>query len=105
MKVFVFYHDETEVDIFVEDGGVGCLHYNGEYILASYYQSRLKPEELKEDEEFWDVIGQGKIYHKEYQEQFVVTDEMIEDTIQWLGFDLSEVEIIKETDPEKYPIK
>lgn len=104
MKARVYYHTRDEADIFMEDGGAATLHWTGEYMLATYYQDRMKPEDVPEGESIWDILAEGKAYCNEYQNDDEVTDEMILEAISWLGGTV-ENGFEREFNPRIFPFK
>jgi len=86
MKAKIVFYLKDEADLYMSDGGVATFHHNGEGILTTYYQDRFIPEEtqLEEEQTMWDVLAEGKVYHKEWVGQHTITDEMIDDAINWL---------------------
>lgn len=86
MKAKVIFISESEADVLMSDGGVATFHHNGEGILTTYYQSRYIPEmvKLEDGQTMWDYLGEGKSYCKEWPGQDKITDEMIQDAVNWL---------------------
>lgn len=86
MKARVVFESKDEAELYMSDGGVATFHHNGEGILTTYYQDRFIPEEtqLEEGQTMWDVLAEGKVYHKEWLGQHTITDEMINDAVSWL---------------------
>ena len=86
MKAKIVFYLKDEADLYMSDGGVATFHHNGEGILTTYYQDRFIPEEtqLEEEQTMWDVLAEGKVYHKEWVGQHTITDEMIDDAVNWL---------------------
>ena len=86
MKAKIVFYLKDEADLYMSDGGVATFHHNGEGILTTYYQDRFIPEEtqLEEGQTIWDVLAEGKVYHKEWVGQHTITDEMIDDAVNWL---------------------
>ena len=82
MKARIIYLDtsNTECDIFMSDGGVASIHHNGEHIITTYYQDRCDSE----DEYIWEKLSEGKVYCKDWEGEDKITDEMLEDAVQWL---------------------
>jgi len=100
MKAKVIFEDTTEADVYMSDGGVATFHHNGEHMLTTYYQDRCIPEELKEGEDIWTKLGEGKSYCKDWEEKQTVDDEMIQDAVEWLAVGI-EVVIKKFNEPER----
>lgn len=84
MKAKVIFYSDNEADVFMDDGGVATFHHNEEHMITTYYQNRVIPEMLNEEETIWDVLGEGKSYARDWEDKQVVDDEMIEDATNWL---------------------
>ena len=96
---------ENETTIILSDGGVSSIHHTGEYFLAEYYQSRIDLEQLEDESyQFWEELAEGKMYCEEYPVENI-TEEMIDESINWLG-GIDQGEENKKTvtteDPEEY---
>ena len=96
---------EKEVTVILSDGGCASIHDTGEYYLAEYFQSRIDLDRLEDEGyEFWEELADGKVYCEEYPVESV-TEEMIDESINWLG-GIYQGEENKKTvtteDPEEY---
>jgi len=91
MKANIFHIDKREVHIFMEDGGHATIHHNGEHMLTTYYQSRLENYDItNQTKEYIDSLDftpceEGKAYLHDWEEQDEITQEMIEDAVNWLN--------------------
>jgi hypothetical protein len=81
MKYKVLEISNTDFDIITEDGGLVSVHYNGDNYISDYYQTRLT--EIDPDEDLWEQMGEGKIYHKDWNPE-ANKEEMILDALKWL---------------------
>ena len=65
-----------------QDGGIACVHWAEDHLITSYYQTRMIPGEVSE-EDTWE----GKMYCKDWDyetEDSVVEGEVVEDALNWL---------------------
>lgn len=79
-------------DLFAPDGGVAVIRHNGEHMLTDYYQERIDPE--WDEEEIWDKLAEGEMYVQDWENEQYLTNEMIDDAINWLGYDPKNVEVV-----------
>jgi hypothetical protein len=82
MKYAIKYFQPKYMDatILLEDGGVVEIHHNGMHIVSTYYQDRLESY----DQDNLDRISEGKTYCKDWEQKFLIDDEVIEDALTWL---------------------
>ena len=80
MRYAVKYINETEAVILLEDGGIAEVHNNGIHIVTTYYQDRVESY----DQDNLDRISEGKTYCKDWEQKFLIDDEVIEDALNWL---------------------
>ena len=82
IKYAVQSSNEEETNIFTEDGGVASIYLNedGGHMATMYYQSR--PTLF--DRYMWYEIDEGKSYCKDWEGESVVTEEMVQDALNWL---------------------
>ena len=100
MEAKVIFHGNNEATVMMSDGGVAYFYHNGDYMLTEYYQDRFIPEEtpLEEGQTMWDVLGEGKMYIKDWEAKQEIDDEMIQDAVDWLA-PMFEVSIKKINQP------
>lgn len=82
----------TEASIILKDGGIATIHHNGNSLVTTYYQDRLKSRTV----EIWDKLGEGKAYVKEWLEEDIhyITNKVIDNALLWL-----------ELSPDKFDLK
>ena len=73
---------DKDVTVVCEDGGIACLHFNGEHMLVTLYQNRITPE--TDLENLFEELGEGKSYIEDYKGENDVTPQMILDCMNWL---------------------
>jgi len=71
---------DTEMTIFMEDGGVITTHHNGEHLLTEMYQNRADFF----DGEVFDRLGEGKMYVKPWRKKQEIDQEVIDQALDWL---------------------
>lgn len=76
--------DQEDLDIYLSDGGVASLHHNGSHMVTTYYQSRIKDINNPNN---WEILSEGKVYTKDWEDRQEADDDMILDAIIWLGGD------------------
>jgi len=79
----------NDVVVITPDGGIATITFE-ENTYTTYYQTRLvrlastnEPIVLTEDD--WEILGEGKSYHKDWDESSLTMD-MIKDAVTWLCF-------------------
>ena len=82
IKYAVQSANEEETNIFTEDGGVASIYLNEDegHMTTIYYQSRV----TLFDRYMWYEIDEGKSYLKDWKGESVVTEEMVQDALNWL---------------------
>lgn len=73
---------DQDVTIVCQDGGIACLHSNGEHMIATLYQSRINPD--TDFEAMFEYLGDGKAYIEDFGGN-VPTPQMITHCINWLN--------------------
>jgi hypothetical protein len=71
---------DTEMTIFMEDGGVVTTYHNGEHLLTEMYQDRVDIF----DGEMFDRLGEGKMYVKPWKKKQTIDQEVIDHALEWL---------------------
>jgi len=94
VKYAVIPTDDTEMMVIVQDGGIATCHHNGEYILTEYYQDRIEKENVG-SEEFWDILGEGKMYLKDWEDKQTWDEEVVQDMLEWLYVSTVDVVFVK----------
>ncbi len=94
VKYAVIPSDETEMMVIVQDGGIATCHHNGSHILAEYYQDRIEKENVG-SEEFWDILAEGKMYCKDWEEKQTWDEEVVKDMLEWLYVSTVDVVFVK----------
>jgi hypothetical protein len=92
MIQFTLQSTKDEVTVITTDGGIAVINLEDpEHIYTTYYQSRLErlahgnPDPIEITEEEWEFLGEGKSYHKDWDDiAQVLTVEMIRDAVDWL---------------------
>lgn len=72
--------DGREGTIIAEDGGIVDVHHNGEHVVATLYQDRVK----KFDDQMWDKLGEGKSQSKDFENKDTLDDEIVVFAQNWL---------------------
>jgi hypothetical protein len=88
---FTLRKSAEDNDLFAPDGGVAVIRFNGEHMVTDYYQEKIDPS--WGEEEIWEKLAEGEMYCKDWEGQTELTQEMINDAIEWLGFDPDNVEV------------
>jgi len=83
VKYAVIPTDETEMMVIVQDGGIATCNHNGSHILTEYYQNRIEKDDVG-NEELWDILADGKVYCKDWEEKQTWDEEVVEDMLNWL---------------------
>lgn len=73
---------DKDVTVVCEDGGIACLHFNGEHMVATLYQDRITPE--TDLENLFEELGEGKAYIEDFS-GMEPTPQMIIHCINWLN--------------------
>lgn len=63
-----------DVTIIVEDGGIATIHSNGDHLVTTYYQNKIKS---------FFALAEGKQYAKDWEENNI-NDTIILDALNWL---------------------
>jgi hypothetical protein len=93
-KYAVINDSDTEMMVLVQDGGIATCHHNGEYILTEYYQDRIEKENVG-SEEFWDILGEGKMYLKDWEDKQTWDEQVVQDMLNWLYAATEDVVFVK----------
>lgn len=94
VKYAVVTTDKTEMMVIVQDGGIATCHHNGSHIITEYYQDRIEKDNVG-SEEFWDILGEGKMYIKDWEEKQEWDEEVVQDMLNWLYISTIEVAFVK----------
>lgn len=86
---FILNRGHEDNDLFAPDGGVAVIRFNGEMMLTDYYEDRIKSTWDQED--IWENLAEGKMFCKEWPGKYELTAEMLDDAVEWLGFNPKEV--------------
>ena len=84
MKYRVIKGNE-EIIVILEDGGVACIRdvYAEDYkTVSDYYQDRFT-QEMLDNENIWEELGEGKMYCAEWQVPFD-SPELVQEALNWL---------------------
>lgn len=95
-KIKVVQDDQFEYSIYMEDGGTATVHHNGEHMITTYYQNRLKNFNINDlDNIDFDEVTEGNAYIKDWESKQDIDQEIIYDAINWLYMfiDMGQVEI------------
>lgn len=98
VKAYINREGSQNGDVFLSDGGVASFHFASEGMQTTYYQSRIPKELVSESgqidfDRLWDKLSYGEQYLHDWPEHVdSVTDEMIEDAVNWLGYNMDELE-------------
>ena len=93
--------DESDLTIFVQDGGVGTAYFDDEsgFVRSEYYQSRLTKKSTLEN--FIDELGEGKMYSNDWdgdgdhKKKRSFDKEVILDIVHWLYASTEEVKFVR----------
>ena len=94
VKYAVIPTDETEMMVIVQDGGIATCHHNGSHIITEYYQDRIEKDNVG-SEDFWDILAEGKMYIKDWEEKQEWDQEVVQDMLEWLYISTVKVVYIK----------
>ena len=90
---------ESEMSVYIEDGGHAYSWNNGEQLVTQYYQNRLTLEDLNNKEDIWLGLSEGKAYMNDWngsKENFPYKeksdDEVMWDMIHWLYSSTEKIE-------------
>ena len=62
----VVVYNQEDTDIFMSDGGVATINFNGEHMVTTYYQTRV--EDAENNDEVWEIVAEGKAYCKDWED-------------------------------------
>jgi hypothetical protein len=89
IKYMIIKGEDT--DIRVEDGGIASIYNNGcTGMTTTYYQDRSTDEKVD-----WEKLHDGNLYTKDWENQYEVTDEMIQDALNWLYLSTEEITLVE----------
>lgn len=94
VKYAVIKKSDTEMMVIVQDGGIATCHHNEENILTEYYQDRIEKENVG-SEEFWDILGEGKMYLKDWKNKQTWDEEVVQDMLNWLYAATEDIVFVK----------
>ena len=78
------FKNNQDMMLVVEDGGMATAYFNGDHIVAEYYQSRV-PKKFDTLDEFWDFFSNySKLYGHDYEDKEIIHPSMIEGMLDWL---------------------
>lgn len=85
---------DSGVMVIVQDGGIATCHNNGFHLITEYYQDRIEKENVG-SENFWDILAEGKMYVKDWEDKQEWDEEVVQDMLEWLYCATEEVEFVK----------
>jgi hypothetical protein len=94
VKYAVISTDKTEMFVIIQDGGIATCHNNGEHLITEYYQDRIEKEDVG-SEDFWDILAEGKMYIKDWEEKQEWDEDVVQDMLQWLYVATEDVVFVK----------
>ena len=94
VKYAVIPTDETEMMVIVQDGGIATCYHNGSHILTEYYQNRIEKDDVG-SEEFWDILADGNIFCKDWEDKQTWDEEIINNMLEWLYVSTVDVVFVK----------
>ncbi len=90
MKYRITKNDE-EVTVITEDGSIASIRYADELdegdnrtAVTDYYQSRFTQEDIDSDDSIWEILGEGKMYYKDWYETDFDNPKLVQDALEWL---------------------
>lgn len=93
MHEFKIVKGVEDNDLYAPDGGVAVIRFNGEIMLTDYYRAKI---DLSWDvDDIWENLAEDRMYCKEWPDEEELTKEMIDDAIDWLGFNPDECNVIE----------
>lgn len=97
MKYYVLNTGE-DLLVITQDGGVGTATIDDrEFVFSEYYQSRLTKE--SNFETFYDDLGEGKMYCKDWneagKEKRDFDQDVVQDIVDWLVCSTEPIEMIR----------
>lgn len=93
-KYAVIKESDTEMMVIVQDGGIATCNHNGSHILTEYYQDRIEKDNVG-SEEFWDILGEGKMYLKDWEDKQTWDEQVVQDMLKWLYAATEDVVFLK----------
>lgn len=85
-KFLYAIHEITpnDITILTQDGGIATIHKveDEDRYLTTYYQNRC---DATFDDEMWDALSEGKVYHKDWYNKKEIDEDMIIDALEWLN--------------------
>lgn len=80
--------------VIVEDGGIATCHNNGEHLITEYYHNRIERENVGA-EDFWDILGEGKMSVRDWDDKQQWDEEVVQDMLNWLYISSDIIEFVK----------
>lgn len=86
------------MDVILEDGRCSYIYHNGEHWLTDYYSDSINVQ----SDDIWEELAEGKIFNKHWPSNYIaITDEMIDDAVEWHNDDEYSSDYIEYTSPEE----